>query len=216
MPSKDVGGPPPLRLNTETHDSALPDTISSPRRARGYSLRTQLFNRNMNQRMDPPIELVNTSTQSPEDDGNHEEEISKISVSTEIYEDEESDYRYGEGSQSMQHEEHNKKKHTNPSRTSDLLPNYATLANRLTIKEQIRTKVKRTTTVAMDFILRRKYPPPSKGGRRIPIEVVDDHSIIDERTNARHIRNDITSSIYNPYNFLPRQILFQFSKIANV
>ncbi|ODV59583.1 aminophospholipid-translocating P4-type ATPase DNF3, partial [Ascoidea rubescens DSM 1968] len=40
--------------------------------------------------------------------------------------------------------------------------------------------------------------------------------LIDERTSKPFINNLIKSSRYNLYNFLPKQLYFQFSKIANI
>lgn len=62
-----------------------------------------------------------------------------------------------------------------------------------------------------------KQPPASKGGRTIPVEVVNDRpDLIDLRTNKPYPNNLITSSIYTTYNFLPRQLIAQFSKLANL
>lgn len=68
-----------------------------------------------------------------------------------------------------------------------------------------------------DFILRVKKPPASKGGRVISVAVLTDRPLlIDNRTNKPYVNNLITSSIYTVYNFLPRQLVAQFSKLANV
>ncbi|AMD21714.1 HFL142Wp [Eremothecium sinecaudum] len=39
--------------------------------------------------------------------------------------------------------------------------------------------------------------------------------LLDERTNKPYVKNDITSSRYTIYSFLPRQLYAQFSKLAN-
>lgn len=71
---------------------------------------------------------------------------------------------------------------------------------------------------ARDFVLRRKRQLASKGGRCIPVKVPhnNDPLLLDERTKRPYVDNNITSSIYTPYNFLPRQLIFQFSKLANI
>ncbi|KAG7879865.1 hypothetical protein KL905_001358 [Ogataea polymorpha] len=70
--------------------------------------------------------------------------------------------------------------------------------------------------------------PESRGGRRLPITVnlkrSDEPSItnkkgevllLDNRTNQPYVNNVITSSKYTLLSFLPRQLIAQFSKLAN-
>jgi hypothetical protein len=72
-------------------------------------------------------------------------------------------------------------------------------------------------SVVRDFVLRIDKPLPSAGGRTIPVELVNDRPLlIDARTHKPYCDNLITSSIYNIYNFLPRQLVAQFSKLANL
>jgi phospholipid-translocating ATPase len=221
MPPRDTG--PPLRLNTSSAGTdtqepvGIPETVGSPRRARGYSLRTPLFNRNIGQRNESPIELVNGPLQDARTSQPLESSKVSFSVDSEVYEnDEENQNWHGQDASETRQEDDNKKKSVGLSRSSDLLPNYATIAARSLAKDQLRKKLKQSTSVLMDFVLRKKHAPPSKGGRRMPVEVVDDRLIIDERTDKPHIKNNITSSIYTVYNFFPRQLIYQFSKIANV
>ena len=55
------------------------------------------------------------------------------------------------------------------------------------------------------------------GGRDIPLQIVNDREpLIDARTEKPYPNNLITSSIYTPYNFFPRQLIAQFSKLANL
>jgi phospholipid-translocating ATPase len=65
------------------------------------------------------------------------------------------------------------------------------------------------------FILRIQDMPPSKDGRRIPLDPSRGKPLTDERTQNPHINNTIRSSKYNAWNFLPRQLFAQFSKLAN-
>ena len=64
-------------------------------------------------------------------------------------------------------------------------------------------------------ILRIQEIPPSKDGRHIDVNPNRRECLIDERTGRRYIKNTITSSRYTLYNFLPRQLFAQFSKLAN-
>jgi phospholipid-translocating ATPase len=65
------------------------------------------------------------------------------------------------------------------------------------------------------FVLRIKDIPPSKDGRHIPVNASRKEPLKDERTGQPFIDNYIKSSKYNLWNFLPRQLFAQFSKLAN-
>ncbi|UJO13079.1 hypothetical protein CLAFUW4_02758 [Fulvia fulva] len=56
---------------------------------------------------------------------------------------------------------------------------------------------------------------PSVDGRHIPIGPSRSAPLLDERTGKPYVCNLIRSSKYNAYNFLPRQLVAQFSKLAN-
>lgn len=210
-----------LRLDTTTSSAESHQSEPTPRRSRGYSQRTHFFNRNISKRNGDssplerssfPIELVESLQPEQALQSQASPKVS-FSVNNEIYKNNDVTYRYTPDDE----EEDGKKKFITSSRASELLPNYSTLAARYVARDQIRKRLKKTIDTVVDFILRRKHPPPSKGGRRIPIEVVKNRApIIDERTDRPHIKNNITSSIYTVYNFLPRQLIYQFSKIANV
>ena len=64
-------------------------------------------------------------------------------------------------------------------------------------------------------ILRIREIPPSKDGRHLAIDPKRRENLIDDRTGHNYIDNTILSSRYTLYNFLPRQLFAQFSKLAN-
>ena len=64
-------------------------------------------------------------------------------------------------------------------------------------------------------ILRIREIPPSKDGRHLIIDPKRKKNLIDDRTGREYIDNTILSSRYTLYNFLPRQLFAQFSKLAN-
>jgi phospholipid-translocating ATPase len=68
---------------------------------------------------------------------------------------------------------------------------------------------------ARKFVLRIHHMPPSKDGRHIPLDPSRGKPLTDDRTQKPHINNTIRSSKYNAWNFLPRQLFAQFSKLAN-
>ncbi|KAL2062033.1 hypothetical protein VTL71DRAFT_6299 [Oculimacula yallundae] len=76
-------------------------------------------------------------------------------------------------------------------------------------------KLRSTITEVVKTITRTKDVPPSKDGRHIKLDPSGNGNLVDERTGKPHISNTITSSRYNFYNFLPRQLIFQFSRVSN-
>jgi phospholipid-translocating ATPase len=68
---------------------------------------------------------------------------------------------------------------------------------------------------ARKFVLRIKEVPPSKDGRHIYLDPCRKERLIDERTSQPYITNWIRSTRYSAWNFLPRQLVAQFSKLAN-
>lgn len=64
-------------------------------------------------------------------------------------------------------------------------------------------------------ILEGKPIPPSKDGRHVDLDASRTIPLIDERTGKHYIGNTIRSSRYTLWNFFPRQLFFQFSKLAN-
>ncbi|KAI0883071.1 phospholipid-translocating P-type ATPase [Annulohypoxylon maeteangense] len=69
----------------------------------------------------------------------------------------------------------------------------------------------------IEGLLRQKPLPPSRDGRHIPISAgaVRRVPLIDERSGGHYISNFIRSSRYTKWSFLPKQLYFQFSKLAN-
>ncbi|TQV94843.1 phospholipid-translocating P-type ATPase, flippase [Cordyceps javanica] len=68
-------------------------------------------------------------------------------------------------------------------------------------------------TVIIEGLLRRKPLPPSRDGRHIPLN--HPHDLIDERSGGHYCSNFIRSSRYTVYDFVPKQLLFQFGKLGN-
>ncbi|KAK0652328.1 hypothetical protein B0T16DRAFT_435135 [Cercophora newfieldiana] len=69
----------------------------------------------------------------------------------------------------------------------------------------------------IEGLLRQKPIPPSKDGRHIPLSpgLARRKPLEDERTGRPYITNFIRSSRYTVWDFLPKQLFFQFSKLAN-
>ncbi|KAM5349842.1 hypothetical protein ACJ41O_006347 [Fusarium nematophilum] len=56
---------------------------------------------------------------------------------------------------------------------------------------------------------------PAANGRQIPLRVGSLQPLIDERRNAPYISNAIRTSRYTVYDFVPRQVFYQFSRLAH-
>ncbi|KAL4891051.1 hypothetical protein BDV59DRAFT_183114 [Aspergillus ambiguus] len=65
------------------------------------------------------------------------------------------------------------------------------------------------------FVLQIKELPPSKDGRQIDLDPTRTELLIDERTGKPYIENWIRSSRYSFWSFFPRQLIAQFTKLAN-
>lgn len=73
--------------------------------------------------------------------------------------------------------------------------------------------------VVVELILREKPLPASKDGRHIPLDLgaegQTNSQLIDERRGHVFISNAIRTSRYNVFDFFPKQLFFQFSRLGN-
>ncbi|KAL9090360.1 MAG: hypothetical protein Q9165_005394 [Trypethelium subeluteriae] len=96
------------------------------------------------------------------------------------------------------------------------LPNYQQWIEEKAAHAGITVKIKGYYRRTRKFILRIKDIPPSKDGRHIELDPSRKKALIDERTGHAYIGNTVRSSRYNAWNFIPRQLFAQFSKLANL
>ncbi|KAI9711799.1 MAG: hypothetical protein M1820_001944 [Bogoriella megaspora] len=95
------------------------------------------------------------------------------------------------------------------------LPNYQRWIEEKAAHAGFSRKIKGYYNSSRKFILRIQDIPPSKDGRHIDLDASRKKALIDERTGHPYIGNTIRSSRYNVWNFIPRQLFAQFSKLAN-
>ncbi|KAK0383760.1 hypothetical protein NLU13_9671 [Sarocladium strictum] len=73
--------------------------------------------------------------------------------------------------------------------------------------------------IVLEAILRQYPLPPTKDGRHVPLNPgaaeVGSHGLIDERSGKAFVSNFIRSSRYTIWDFLPKQLIFQFSKLGH-
>ncbi|KAI0387757.1 phospholipid-translocating P-type ATPase [Hypomontagnella monticulosa] len=67
----------------------------------------------------------------------------------------------------------------------------------------------------LEIILRQKPLKPSKDGRHVPLRIGYEQVLIDERRGHPYISNIIRTSRYTLIDFLPKQLIFQFTRLAN-
>lgn len=67
----------------------------------------------------------------------------------------------------------------------------------------------------VELILRRKHIVASNDGRRIPLELEHEKPLIDTRRGVSYINNSIRTSRYSLWDFFPKQLFFQFSRVGN-
>ncbi|KAI1815467.1 P-type ATPase [Poronia punctata] len=67
----------------------------------------------------------------------------------------------------------------------------------------------------LETILRQKPLKPTKDGRHIPLQLENPQPLIDERRGSSYISNTIRTSRYTVYNFVPKQLIFQFTRLSN-
>jgi phospholipid-translocating ATPase len=210
-----VRSPPSL----QTRNGQSPLSPTSPRtRDRGYSLRRSLFARSINnQSENSPVELVEAglSGESAVNARRLEEgkdKRSSVTVSPIIEDDlEVSRIRPSEGSSGSKPAKGKKSKKATGTIS---LPNYDAWARRRT-RDNVVLKKGKFLYKKIQELLGPKQIPPSKDGRHITLDVSRKKALIDERTGREYVWNTIRSSRYTIWNFIPRQLFFQFSKLAN-
>ncbi|PCD45568.1 hypothetical protein AU210_001001 [Fusarium oxysporum f. sp. radicis-cucumerinum] len=86
----------------------------------------------------------------------------------------------------------------------------APLVNRI---KDVAADVYQKTVV--ELVLRRKHVTVSTDGRRIPLELEHETPLIDTRRGLAYVSNSIRTSRYTVWDFIPKQLFFQFSRVGN-
>jgi phospholipid-translocating ATPase len=95
------------------------------------------------------------------------------------------------------------------------LPNYEDWMEKRGRRNTISRAIRANASKVKKFVLRIQEIPPSKDGRHIDLDCSRKDALLDERTKKPYISNYIRSTRYSAWNFLPRQLVAQFSKLAN-
>lgn len=208
-----AGTLPPRVPSLSPHGTGNRSPLSPTSRNRGYSLRSSLFRKNVydNNQMESNIELdegIGASRGAAgHNDGSYKEAPSKggdhiVTVTPEYME------------YTSQASDLSKSK---LEKGPIALPNYdrwlhAKSSGR---RSGAKRKVLNFAEQTRKFIFRIKDVPPSKDGRHIFVDAARKERLVDERTNQPYTSNWIRSTRYSAWNFVPRQLVAQFSKLAN-
>lgn len=204
--------------------------LNVPRRKRGLSLRTQLFNKAFlipTEEAPQPETLPPPAPPQPQPPSQNDIELQQINLPKIIEPEQDS-----KGNSRVEYEPYsNQANRSNTHLTSE--------SSRFSQDESIdrneppkkRYSNKKSKLVKLkNKILGIKDLKPTMNGRIIPISVdhkntnvvfnqmlYDHHTkqLIDERNEEPYCSNIITLSKYNIYTFLPKQLKAQFSKVAN-
>lgn len=95
------------------------------------------------------------------------------------------------------------------------LPHYETWVNRNVSRIRLPAQARALYRNLSKAILRINEIPPSQDGRHVDLDATREKALTDERTGRVYIDNTIRSSRYTLWNFFPRQLFAQFSKLAN-
>lgn len=225
VPTGDALVSPSRTVTSPTQTSQSPSfraklsPMSPAGRQRGYSLRSALLQRNMREQpteaSDAVIEMtdVGSSSQSgqsrPLSRHSTHPNTGKKSMDTVV---EISPVVDRESDDDLKLPYH----HSRPGvHGIAALPNYNFWIQSRTARNPAWRSIKQSYSRARKFILRIQEIPPSKDGRHIDLDISNKKALLDERTGKNYILNTIRSSRYNAWNFVPRQLFAQFSKLAN-
>ncbi|RMZ84474.1 hypothetical protein DV738_g793, partial [Chaetothyriales sp. CBS 135597] len=190
--------PPQLASPIDARNSAPP----LRKRDRGYSLRRAIFSKNIQTQHARPsssIELQasppSTSHKTSTPPGSSKRETT-VTISETAADEPESQ----------------------PVKLSDptaSLPLYQHWQSKQTTHLATWHKIRRACEELPHRLFTPKPLPPSPAGRHVSVNPRPAPYIVDERTGKPHINNLIISCRYTPWNFLPRQLVAQFGKLAN-
>lgn len=184
--------------------------LSPTSRHRGYSLRSSLFRRNIDEQHSPggSIELENRTTPTHiwQTDGSSDDEPTRKARDTTVTVSPTTiDFAPGSEGSSK----------TKLGKRPIALPNYDDWLQRKEKRRGIMQNAREFGIKAKKFVLRIKDIPPSKDGRHIDLDGFRKEGLVDERTNQPYTSNWIRSTRYSAWNFFPRQLVAQFTKLAN-
>lgn len=203
-PKEEVGSLGRLGDTADSRIPALHHSSTSPtsprKRNRGYSLRRQVLFRNIDDQTGEDAGVAHSSANDMGVELTSIPETSSKGQSTELL-------------HKGANHDHTARKSALPS-VAGRFPHYTVWAKKqsYTFRGQIISYCKNVR----NFLLRSNGILPSKEGRKIPVDTEIKPPLIDENSGNEYPNNTIRSSRYTIWNFFPRQLFAQFSKLANL
>ncbi|KAK5990757.1 Phospholipid-transporting ATPase dnf1 [Cladobotryum mycophilum] len=108
-----------------------------------------------------------------------------------------------------------------PRRDQSALPGYSHLRNETSVaKPSLVSRIQDAAgavyqKAVVESIMRRSNLVASKDGRRIPLKLEQDEPLVDPRRGSPYVSNSIRTSRYTVWDFVPKQLFFQFSRVGN-
>ncbi|QPG99507.1 hypothetical protein C2857_001954 [Epichloe festucae Fl1] len=86
--------------------------------------------------------------------------------------------------------------------------------------QQVQTIIKDTSSkicqsTVVELILRKKHLVASEDGRHIPLALEHNEPLRDTRRGHAYISNNVRTSRYTVWDFIPKQLFFQFTRVGN-
>lgn len=203
-PKEEVGSLGRLGDTADTRIPALHHSSTSPtshrKRNRGYSLRRQVLFRNVHDQTGEDAGVAHSSANDMGVELTSTLETSSKGQSTQLL-------------HKGANHDHTARKSALPS-VAGSFPHYTVWAKKrsYTFKGQIISYCRNVRK----FLLQSSEILPTKEGRKIPVDAETKTPLIDENSGNEYTNNTIRSSRYTIWNFFPRQLFAQFSKLANL
>lgn len=213
MSGGEVEGGPIVGLPLDDARNSTPSPGRAPskprsRRNRGLSLRSSLFTRNVDRKVHSPASIVEMQPVGSSNDGHQSSSTAKKSSQTSVTVSPVTEIGPSLPPYSLPSSRKGIK-------GTSALPNYQQWAQRRPGRRLPLNRVTEICERIRKYVLHIQEVPPSKAGRQIPLDPSRKTKLIDERTEKPFVDNLIRSSKYNLWNFVPRQLWAQFSKLAN-
>ena len=188
--------------------------LSAKSRNRGYSLRSALFKRNVHDTAQSPSSNIELDVGV----GSSRSRAEQLEASTEHTQPKQKDTFVTVSPEQVEYASSGSDVSKSGMGSGPVaLPYYSSVLKKKgpSATSQLVKQTKDFAEQARKFVFRIKDVPPSKDGRHIQLDPTRKEPPIDERTNQPYTSNWIRSTRYSAWNFVPRQLVAQFSKLAN-
>ncbi|PGH21659.1 hypothetical protein AJ80_03092 [Polytolypa hystricis UAMH7299] len=202
--------PPPgdtSRPKAVSHLSPIPQgavPVPPRTRHRGYSLRRSLFTKNIGTQSDESSADIELGHASSSDDVGRTGKVDDVEVVVAARPKDDDSTAVSDPTEQLK-----------GTRPYSMTSSHERWLKRRGAQVLISNRVEQFNELFRKHVLRIKEIPRSEDGRHIDLNVRQLEPLVDERTGRHYISNTIRSSRYSIWSFFPRQLVAQFSKLAN-